>query len=318
MPDLVGPSSHFISGPGATPSVSGVDVYTAYTFGLISHPVSTHVAVVTDSTASLPDQLVKQWGITVIQLQLEVDDRMDDEGRFERAEVVEALRAGRKVATSPPDPGAFFWAYQDAISAGASAVVSLHISSRMSATIQAARQAADEVRIPVYTLDSGTTGMSLGFAALSAARTAAAGAHVSRVIEAAERRFTSGSELIYVDTLEYLRRGGRIGAASALLGTALSIKPLLTVQRGEVSPLTRVPGARRALNKLADLSAQRAGSHPAEVAISCFQPSDRELTLAHQLRQRIPNLRELSVVAASTVIGAHVGPGALSITVSPI
>jgi DegV family protein with EDD domain len=279
--------------------------------------VSTHVAIVTDSTASLPEHLVKQWGIKVIQLQLEVEDRMDDEARFDRAGIVEALRTGQKVTTSPPDPGAFFWAYMDAISAGASSVVSLHISGRMSATIQAAREAADQVRIPVYTLDSGTTGMSLGFAVLSAARAAAAGAQVERVIEAAERRFTTGSELIYVDTLEYLRRGGRIGAASAMLGTALSIKPLLTVQRGEVAPLTRVPGARRALNKLADLSARRAGIHPADVAISCFIPSDRELTLANSLRARIPNLRELSIVAASTVIGAHVGPGALSITVSP-
>ena len=271
----------------------------------------------TDSTASLPDQLVRQWGIKVVQLQLQLDDRIDDENRFGRAELVSALKAGRSVTTAPPDPGAFFWAYQDAVSAGAHAIVSLHISERMSATVHAARHAAEGVQIPVYALDSSTTGMSLGFSVLSAARAAGAGANVERVIEAAERRFTSSSELIYVDTLEYLRRGGRIGAASALLGTALSIKPLLTVKHGEVSPLARVPGTRRALNKLADLAAKRAGSHPSEVAISCFRPSDRELMLAHELRERVADLRELLVVEASTVIGAHVGPGALSITVSP-
>ncbi|NKQ54791.1 DegV family protein [Amycolatopsis sp. K13G38] len=279
--------------------------------------MSTSVAVVTDSTASLPDQLVRQWGIQVIQLQLQLDDRLDDENRFDRAELVSALRQGRSVVTAPPDPGAFFWAYQDAVSAGAHAIVSLHISERMSATVHAARQAAEGVRIPVYALDSSTTGMSLGFSVLSAARAAGAGANVDRVIEAAERRFTSSSELIYVDTLEYLRRGGRIGAAQAMLGTALSIKPLLTVKHGEVAPLARVPGSRRALNKLADLAAKRAGNHPSEVAISCFRPSDRELMLAHHLRERVANLRELLVVEASTVIGAHVGPGALSITVSP-
>jgi DegV family protein with EDD domain len=276
------------------------------------------VAVVTDSTASLPDQLIQQWGIKVIQLQLQVDDRIDDERRFDRAELVESLRRNRRVATAPPDPGAFFWTYQDAASAGAGAIVSVHISGRMSATAQAARQAAEQVRVPVYVLDSGTVGMSLGFAVLSAARAAAAGAQVNRVIEAAERRFTSASELIYVDTLEYLRRGGRIGAASAMLGTALSIKPLLTVARGEVAPLSRVPGAKRAMNKLVDLAAQRAGEQPSEVAVSCFRPTDRELAIVGQLRQRIPNLRDLSIVEASVVVGSHVGPGALSITVSPV
>lgn len=276
------------------------------------------MAVVTDSTASLPDQLLQQWGIKVIQLQLQVENRIDDESRFDRGQLVHSLQANQHVATAPPDPGAFFWTYQDLASAGASAIVSVHISSRMSATVHAARQAADQVRIPVYTLDSGTVGMSLGFAVLSAARAAAAGAQVNRVIEAAERRFTSTSELIYVDTLEYLRRGGRIGAAQAMLGTALSIKPLLTVQSGEVAPLSRVPGTKRAMNKLIDIAAQRAGSYPSEVAVSCFRPTDRELSVVGQLRQRIPNLRDLSIVEASVVVGSHVGPGAMSITVAPV
>ncbi len=276
------------------------------------------MAVVTDSTASLSDQLIKQWGIKVIQLQLQVDERIDDEGRFDRDELVESLRANRHVATAPPDPGAFFWNYQDAVSEGASAIVSIHISGRMSATVQAARQAAEQIRIPVYTLDSGTVGMSLGFAVLSAARAAAAGAHVNRVIEAAERRFASTSELIYVDTLEYLRRGGRIGAAQAMLGTALSIKPLLTVKSGEVAPLSKVPGARRAMNKLVEIAAQRANSHPSEVAVSCFRPTNRELSVVGQLRQRVRNMRDLSIVESSVVVGSHVGPGAMSITISPV
>ncbi|WP_435582045.1 DegV family protein [Amycolatopsis thermoflava] len=276
-----------------------------------------HVAVVTDSTASLPEQLRRQWDITVIQLQLQVGDQVDEENRFDRGELTEALKSGQRVSTNPPDPGAFFWAYQDAAAAGASAIVSLHISKRMSATLASAREAARQVQIPVYPLDSGTTGMSLGFAVLSAARAAAAGGRVERVIEAAQRRFATSSELLYVDTLEYLRRGGRIGSATALLGTALSIKPLLTVRDGEVAPLTRAAGSRRALAKLVDLAAERAGNLPTDLAISCFRPSERELMLVQQLRDRIPNVTELSIVEASTVIGAHVGPGALSITVSP-
>jgi DegV family protein with EDD domain len=280
--------------------------------------VSNQVAIVTDSTASLPADLVQQWGIKVVQLQLLVDDQINDENRYDRGQLAASMRAGRRVATAPPDPGAFFWAYQDAASSGASAVVSLHISERMSATARAAREAAQHVRIPVHILDSGTTGMSLGFAVLSAARAAAAGAQVERVVEAAERRFYHNTELLYVDTLEYLRRGGRIGAAAHLIGNAFSIKPLLTVRNGEVAPLSRVAGSKRALARLIELSAARAGSRPVELAVSCFQQDGSEAQLAEQLTARLPNARGLMIVETSTIIGAHVGPGALSITVSPV
>nr|WP_026360949.1 DegV family protein [Amycolatopsis nigrescens] len=277
-----------------------------------------HVAVITDSTACLPEHLIQQWGIKVVQMQLQVAGRVDDEHRFERAELVEALRAGQPVATSPPDAGAFFWAYQDAVSAGATAIVSLHISSRMSATIQAAHQAAQQIKIPVYILDSAVLGMSLGFAALSAARTAAAGAQVQRVVQAAERRYKTSTELIYVDTLEYLRRGGRIGAASAWLGSAFSIKPLLTVREGEVAPLARVPGTRRALARMADLAVERASGKPVDIAILRFgAPDERVEEIAERLRARMPEIQDSLLLEAGTIIGAHVGPGALGITVSP-
>ncbi|SFP29322.1 EDD domain protein, DegV family [Amycolatopsis arida] len=272
--------------------------------------------MITDSTACLPDQLAAQWGIGMVQVQLRLGERLDDENRYDRARIIDALRAGEPVSTAPPDQGAFFWTYQQAASQGADAVVSLHISGRMSATVDVARAAARQVSVPVHVLDSGTTGMSLGFAALSAARAAAAGGHTRRVIEAAERRFSGSSELLYVDTLEYLRRGGRIGAAAALLGTALSVKPLLTVRGGEVAPLARVPGTKRALAKLTDLAVERAAGRPVDVAISCATPSQREMSLVQQLRARLPALHDIMLVRASTVIGAHVGPGALSITIS--
>lgn len=275
------------------------------------------VAVITDSTACIPEQLAAQWGISVVQVQIVVGDRVDDESRFERGELIELLRKGRDVSTRPPDPGAFFWTFADAVSAGADAIISLHISEKMSETAAAAREAAQQIRVPVYVLDSATTGMSLGFAALSAARTAAAGGDAQRVIRAADARYTSACEFVYVDTLEYLRKGGRIGGAQALLGTALSIKPLLTVTDGEVAPLARVPGTKRALGKLTDLAVRRAGGAPVDVAIACADPTDREMAMMNQLRSRMPGLREIVLVQASTVITAHVGPGALGITVSP-
>lgn len=275
------------------------------------------VAVFTDSTACVPDQLAAQWGINVVQVQIHVGDRTDDENRFERGEIIDLLRSGAEVSTSPPDQGAFFWAYQEAVSQGADAIVSLHISGKLSATVQAARAAAQQVRVPVHVLDSSTTGMSLGFAALSAARAAAAGAHPRRAIEAAERRLHGSAEFIYVDTLEFLRRGGRIGAAAATVGTALSLKPLITIRGGEVAPLARVPGTKRALSKLADTTVEFAGTRAVDVAIASASPSQREMAMVQQLRERLPDLREIILVEGSAVIGAHTGPGALGITVSP-
>ncbi|MFD9888789.1 DegV family protein [Amycolatopsis sp. NPDC059027] len=281
--------------------------------------MSASIAVITDSSSCLPEQLAARWGIGVAQIQLHVGDHLDDEHRFDRVELIESMRAGTPVSTTPPDPGAFFWAYQDAAARGASAVVSVHISGRMSATLEAAREAAQQVRIPVHILDSGTLGMSLGFAAVSAARAAAAGAQVDRVIAAAERRFRTSTELVYVDTLEYLRRGGRIGAAQSMLGTALSIKPLLTVTGGEVSPAARARGVKRALSKLVDLAVKTAGTQQVDVAVTRFGgPDEREYEIGGALRQRVAGLGEAMLVEASTVIGAHVGPGAIGITVSPV
>ncbi|MFF0148690.1 DegV family protein with EDD domain [Amycolatopsis sulphurea] len=278
--------------------------------------MSAHIAVVTDSTSCLPENLATQWGIGVVQVQLHVGDQTDDEHRFDRNGLVEAMRTGTPVSTSPPDPGAFFWTYQDAVAAGASAVVSLHISGRLSDTVLAAREAAQQIRVPVHILDSGTSSMSLGFAVVSAARVAGAGGQLARVLDAAERRVRGSTELIYVDTLEYLRRSGRIGAAQSLLGSAFSIKPLLTVRNGEVSPLARVPGARRALGRLVDLAANAAGDQQVDLAVTRFGSDEREVV--RRLKERIPNIGDLLVGDASTVIGAHIGPGALSITVSPV
>jgi DegV family protein with EDD domain len=276
------------------------------------------VAVVTDSSTGLPAELAAQWGIRVVQIQLRVGAAIDDENRFDRTKLIHTLRSGESVSTAPPEVGAFFWGYQDAVAAGATAIVSLHMSGRLSATVEAAHEAAQSIKVPVYVIDTATTGMSLGFAAISAARTAAAGAPPTRVVVAAEHRYTTSRELIYVDTLEYLRRGGRIGAAQALLGTALSIKPLLTLTGGEVAPLAKVAGTRRALAKLVDLAVRQAAGRIVDLSVSQFGHDEHVAWIAKQLRKRLPQAQEPLLVEASMVIGAHVGPGALSITVASV
>jgi len=275
------------------------------------------VAVITDSTASLPPRLVSQWGVTVVPMQLKIGYRTDDEQLFGSPALINAMEAGVPASTSPPAVAAFVRAYRAAAEAGADAVVSIHMSGRMSATVEAAREAAEKVRIPVHALDSETTGMSLGFAVLSAARAAVSGAQAPRVVEAAERRFRQSSELLYVDTLEFLRRGGRIGAAAAMVGTALSLKPVLTLRRGEVAPMARVAGSKRAINKVLQLAVEKAERRRVDLAVCHFGPDRRAEALAKELHERLPDCYAPLRVDISAVLGAHLGPGVLGITVSP-
>lgn len=276
------------------------------------------VAVVTDSTACLPPQLTDQLGVTAVQIQVRIGDWVDDEARVPVPKLVDALRAQLDVTTSPPDPGAFFWTYADLAASGVDAIVSLHISTGMSKTVDAARQAAAQSQVPVHVVDTQTCGMSLGYAVVAAATVAQAGGDVNRVLSAAQHTVRRSSELFYVDTLEYLRRGGRIGRAAALLGSALAMKPLLTVVDGQITPLDKVVGGERAMRKLVDIAVKRAGRDSVDIAVEHFDAAERAAKVLEQLRGKLPNVRRFLVTQVSSAIGAHVGPGALGVTVSPV
>ncbi|MGC5011496.1 DegV family protein [Streptosporangium sp. DT93] len=276
------------------------------------------VAVVTDSTAYLPPQEVSGLGITVVPLQVVVGGRpFDDIAQIDGVSVGEALREWVPVTTSRPAPRRFTEAYAKAAADGASAVVSVHLSSEMSGTVEAARAGAEDSPIPVEVVDSRSIAMGLGFPVLAAAGAAAAGATRSEVADAARRTAESARSFFYVDTLEYLRRGGRIGAAAGLLGSALMIKPILHISDGTISPLEKVRTAARAIGRLEDLAVAAAGGAPVEIAVQHLGAAARAETLAARLSRRLPTLARLVVVEVGPVIGAHVGPGMLGITVSP-
>ncbi|WP_199439204.1 DegV family protein [Umezawaea beigongshangensis] len=276
------------------------------------------VAVVTDSTACLPSQLANQLDIEVVPIQVQIGRRRDDEVRIPAPEVVSAMRDHQDVSTSAPDPGTFHRRYAELEGRGVQAVVSLHLSARQSATFEFACRAAGHVNVPVHVIDTRTTGMSLGYAVVEAARAAQAGGDVSRVLAAAQHRLHRSTELIYVDTLEFLRRGGRIGTAAAVIGTALSLKPLLTMTDGQIAPLDRVIGADRAMRKMTELAVGRAGTEQVDVAVEHFGAAEKADELMRLLRNRIPGMRQFVVTEVSSAIGAHVGPGAVGITVSPL
>jgi DegV family protein with EDD domain len=275
------------------------------------------VGLVTDSTSSIPPAQAAAWGITVVPMQIQIGKQIRAEPTVPKELLVRALVEDHKVATAPPDPAGFAWAYQDLANRGADEIVSVHISGRQSKTVEVAKKAAEQSPVQVHVVDSSTAGMSLGYAVLAAARVAGAGGGARRVMDSLARRLEDAHELIYVDTLEYLRKGGRIGAAAAMLGSALSVKPLLTMINGQVAPLERVVGADRALRRLVDAAVRKAGDRQVDIAIEHFGAQERADHVLSRLRPRLPAAREVTFTEVSSTIGVHVGPGAVGITISP-
>jgi DegV family protein with EDD domain len=276
------------------------------------------VAVVTDSTGYLPPEKAAAAGVAVVPLQVVVDGRSFDEGTtFGPRELSDALRRRVRVSTSRPSPRAFLDTYESAVAAGARGVVSVHLSGFLSGTADAALLAAKDAPVPVEVVDSRSLGMGLGYAVLSAADVADRGGSFEEVADVARRRAALSSAFFCLDTLEYLRRGGRIGAAQALLGAALAVKPLLHLHEGEIQPLEKVRTFSRAVARLEELAVERAGAGPVNVAVHHLDNPERAEALAQRLRTRLPALDELVVSEVGAVIGAHTGPGLLAVVVSP-
>lgn len=276
------------------------------------------VAIVTDSTAYLDPHTAAERDIRVVPLQVVVDGRPLEEGReIGPREVAAALRRRARVSTSQPAPRAVLDVYESVAAEGASSIVSVHLSGQLSGTVDVARLAARDAPVPVEVVDSQSLGMGLGFAVMTAADAADRGLAVDEVADAATSRARRSSAFFYVDTLEYLRRGGRIGAAQALVGSALAVKPLLHLGEGAIQPLEKVRTSSRAVARLEDLAVERAGEAKVDVAVHHLVNDHRAGELADRLRRRLAGLGDLVVAEVGAVIGAHVGPGLLGVIVSP-
>jgi DegV family protein with EDD domain len=280
--------------------------------------MSRHVAIVTDSTAYLPPPAMERHGIIAVPLTVVLGDQALDEGtEISARSLAQALQKRRSVTTSRPSPELFAETYRRVAESGATGIVSLHLSAEFSGTYDAAVLAAREAPVPVRVVDTGMVAMALGFCALTAAESAEAGGTVDEAVTAAEKRAAGTSAFFYVDTLEYLRRGGRIGAAQALFGSALAVKPLLQLDGGRIEMLEKVRTASRAIARLEEIVAERAGGAPVDIAVHHLAAPERASALAERLRARVPGLADLHVSEVGAVIGAHTGPGLLGAVVSP-
>ena len=276
------------------------------------------VALVTDSSANLDAGVLTAHAVSVVNLRLTIDgvDHRED-GQVDAGEVTAALRRKSSVLTSRPSPQAFAAEYARLAREGASAIVSVHLSAAVSGTYDSAVLAAREAPVPVEVVDSRALELALGFSVLAAAEVAAGGGSAADVAAAARDRAGRSTSLFYVDTLEHLRRGGRVGAARALLGSALAVKPLLHVRDGQIEVLEKVRTSARARSRLEDLAVAAAGSSPVDVAVEHLDDALRAGELAARLRARVPELGDLVVREVGAAVGAHVGPGMLAVIVAP-
>jgi DegV family protein with EDD domain len=277
------------------------------------------IGIVTDSTSSLASDDADREGIVVVPLQVIIGADVFTEGDDVTADMIaEALAGFVPVSTSRPNPDDFLAVYERLAAEGAEAIVSVHLSARMSGTLESAQLASKQASVPVTCIDSTQVGIATGFAAGRAAQARDGGGDVVAVADAAQRAGESSSALIYVDTLEYLRRGGRVGAAAALIGSALAVKPILTIEEGLVVPLERVRTKAKALARLEALAVEKAQACDDGFDIGVQHLAS--LATATAVAERLATALEresVSVDEVGAAIGAHVGPGMISVTITP-
>jgi DegV family protein with EDD domain len=278
------------------------------------------IAVVTDSTAYLPEGLAERLGVAIVPLHVIINGVSGVEGvEVWPADVARALSDRRgSVQTSRALPDDFAATFSSTMDGGATGVVAVLMSSALSGTYESARSAAEQCggESLVRVVDSRSTAMGLGFAVIAAAEMAKDGGSLPEVYSAAVRAAGRTTMLFYVDTLEHLRRGGRIGTAQALLGTALSVKPILTVADGAIVLKEKVRTASRAMARLEALAAEAAGESTVDIAVHHLAAEAKAAALADRLKEQLPRLRRLYASEIGAAVGAHVGPGLLGVVVA--
>jgi DegV family protein with EDD domain len=273
------------------------------------------IAIVTDSSANIPAEALRGLDVTVIPLWLHWgEDRFRDGVDIHPPDFYRRLQESDQFpTTSQPSVGEFESLIRR-VGEGKDAVVNVLVTSKLSGTVASAQAAAQRVHdIAVHVVDSMSTSMALGFGVLAAARAAAAGAPVEGVVAAAEEMRDRVHLLFAMETLEFLRRGGRISGARWLLGSALQIKPLLHMKDGIVQPLVQVRSKRKALARMLQAVEERlGGKQMAEAAVIDADCPDEGAAIAAKVKQRFQP-RNLYRSIVSPVIGTHAGPGTVGI-----
>ena len=273
------------------------------------------VKIVTDSSSDLNTNLIKEFNITVVPLFA----RFGEEIFRERVDITEEqfydklLNGNVFPATIQPNPQDFVDVYQNT-SKDADAIVSIHISGKLSGTLNSAYQAKDIVggSCPIELVDSETTTVALGLIVLAAARVAKQGGSLQEVVAAAREACSMSNAYCLLDTLKYLEKGGRIGKAKALVGTLLNVKPIISIKDGEVIPYGQVRSRVKGLDQITDIV--KKASEIKDIAIAYSTTKDDAEALAERLSPIVDN-KKINVFRMGTTLGIHTGPGSLVVAI---
>jgi DegV family protein with EDD domain len=277
------------------------------------------VAVVTDTTAYLPPEVAEANDVRVVSLYVNFGaERTEREADITDYDVFfDELRSAEELpTTSQPSVGDFVSVYGPLLAEGRD-VVSIHIAGGLSGTPESARQAKETLEREgkggerVHVIDSTTAAGGLGLVTLAAARRAAAGGDADSVAEVARSARESLKMWFSIDTLEFLKRGGRIGAASAWIGSTLKIKPILSVEN-EITPVERVRTSKRAFERMVDYASQRASSGANAWVVQHIQAPDQAELLAERCRE-VFGREPIFLSQIGSVLGVHTGPGLLGV-----
>jgi len=273
------------------------------------------IAIVTDSSTYIPPEETVDLDIHVIPLWLIWDeDRFRDGVDIQPAEFYQRLRGSRTMpSSSQPSAGEFISLFKQ-LSTNYDAIVAVLVSEKLSGTVASALAAQQELSdLKIEVVNSTHVSMGLGYCVLAAAQAAAEGKSVEEVVQAAQQMSEKIHFLFAVDTLEFLRRGGRIGGAKALLGTALSIKPLLHFTDGQIEPLMQVRTKKRAIATMLDVAEERLAGRPmAEATVLDVDNEEEGDQVAEMVRQRF-SVDKVIRSTVSPVVGTHAGPGTVGL-----
>lgn len=270
------------------------------------------VRVVTDSTADLPPELAADLGITVVPLLvLFGGETLRDGVDITTGEFYRRLASAKTLpTTSQPSVGDFEAAYAR-LAEETTGIVSIHLSGKLSGTVGAAAAATTSFpHCTIEVIDSESASFGCGIAVARAAQAAKAGARLPEVCAIARQVIASQTIIFTVDTLEYLRRGGRIGRAAAFLGSVLSIKPILGIRDGEIYPIERVRTRKRAIDRLYERTAEL--ESVTDIAIMHSTTPGEAEELGARLVQRFPNAH-FWTGKIGPVLGVHAGPGVIGV-----
>ena len=274
------------------------------------------VAVVSDSSAYLPPALADASGLTLVSQYVRVGDRLAAEGDVDGEQFFEELRSGDRMPSSQHPPPEDFTAAYGPLVDGGHDVVSIHTARALSGTFDSASEAAAAYDGRVQVVDSQSAAGGLGLIALAAARRAAAGESAEAVIAAADETRAALKLWFALDTLEFLRRAGRIGAASSLIGSTLLIKPILTIEDGAMRPVEQVRTAARAFERMVDYARQRHGSGADAWFVQHVQAPDTADRLVEACREVFGGPPVFCSEIGPSV-GSNTGPGLIGLGAVP-